>query len=313
MPRLAYRIGRLFALILAFAVVVRAQDSASEPAKEPSDAKTKAKNKAKKRADRGDAKSNAEAAGKFDADHPRPARTIKGRMYMGRPIADVMSFEGGGADWLVRPERLQEEHPDEMLDALKIAEGSTVADVGAGVGYITVRIARRVGAKGVVYATDLQKNMLDSLQVNAKNFGLTNIKTILSSPTDPKLPKAKVDLILMTDVYHEFAQPELMIAGLRDALKPGGRIVFVEFRGEDDAVPIKPEHKMTLRQVRKEIEPMGFAFVDSLEFLPWQHIIIFKKPETADSKNPTGSGSEKQADRKSAGAAGSNRKAADPD
>ena len=232
---------------------------------------------------------------------------------MGRPIADVMSFEGGGADWLVRPERLQEEHPDEMLDSLKIAEGSTVADVGAGVGYITVRIARRVGSKGVVYATDLQKNMLDSLQVNAKNFGLTNIKPILSSATEPKLPKAKVDLILMTDVYHEFAQPELMIAGLRDALKPGGRIVFVEFRGEDETVPIKPEHKMTLRQVRKEIEPMGFAFVDSLEFLPWQHIIIFKKPESADRSTTTAAPAEKRAESKSGGAGGASRKAADPD
>lgn len=310
MPRLAYRLGWLFCL--AFAVSVRAQNVPQEKDEAPP-AKNQAKNKAKKRADRGDAKSNADSSGKFNAEPPRPPRTVKGRMYMGRPIADVMSFEGGGADWLVRPERLQEEHPDEMLDSLKIAEGSTVADVGAGVGYITVRIARRVGAKGIVYATDLQKNMLDSLQVNAKNFGLTNIKPILASPTEPKLPKAKVDLILMTDVYHEFAQPELMIAGLRDALKPGGRIVFVEFRGEDETVPIKPEHKMTLRQVRKEIEPMGFAFVDSLEFLPWQHIIIFKKPETADRPSATADRAEKQADPKSAGAGGASRKAVDPD
>lgn len=205
----------------------------------------------------------------------KPRRDPPG-FYMGRRVADVMSYLG--ADWLVRDTREQEENPEQMLAALKIPRGATVADVGAGVGYNTLRLARRVGPDGVVYATDLQPEMIKMLVANAREAGAGNVKPVLCTATDPKLPEGKVDLILMVDVYHECSDPVATLRGLRRALKPGGRLVLVEFRAEDPDVPIKPEHKMTLRQVRRELEPQGFAFKDSLEFLPWQHIIIFEKP-----------------------------------
>ena len=205
----------------------------------------------------------------------RPARQGPGT-YMGRPIAEVMSYHG--ADWLVRETRQEEEKPESMLDALKIARGSTVADIGAGVGYTSLRLAKRVGPEGTVLATDVQPQMLRMLRENAREAGVKNIKPILCTPTDTKLPDAAVDLALMVDVYHECADPETTLKGLRRALKPGGRLVLVEFRAEDPDVPIKPEHKMTLAQVRKELEPQGFTFKESVETLPWQHVIIFEKP-----------------------------------
>ena len=207
---------------------------------------------------------------------PRRARRDAPGTYMGRRIADVMSYQG--AEWLIRASREEEEQPEAMLDALKIAPGSTVADVGAGVGYTSLRIARRVGPEGLVLATDIQPQMLKMLASNARTAGVENIRPIRSTATDPKLPEGEVDLILMVDVYHECTDPEATLRGLRKALKPGGRLVLVEFRGEDPEVPIKPEHKMTLKQVRLELEPQGFRFLDSYEFLPWQHIIVFEKP-----------------------------------
>jgi SAM-dependent methyltransferase len=210
----------------------------------------------------------------------RRARTAPAgpKAYMGRVIADVMTFHG--ADWLVRDTREAEEQPDRMLDALKLKPGMTVADVGAGVGYTSVKIAGRVGPKGTVLATDVQPEMLRMLRENASSLGVKNIKPILCTPTDPKLPEGAVDLILMVDVYHELSEPETSLKGFRKALKPDGRLVLVEFRAEDPEVPIKPEHKMTVVQARKELEANAFAFKESLEFLPWQHVIIFeKKPE----------------------------------
>jgi len=206
----------------------------------------------------------------------RRARSSGPRTYMGRVIAPVMTYEG--AEWLVRPEREQEEQPDAMLDALKIRAGETVADVGAGVGYTSLRLAKRVGPKGLVLATDLQPEMLRMLSANVKEAGLKNIRPIRCTPTDPKLPEEQVDLILMVDVYHECTEPETTLKGLRKALRPGGRLVLVEFRGEDPDVPIRPEHKMTFAQVRREIEPQGFTFKEKFDFLPWQHIIVFEKP-----------------------------------
>ncbi len=211
--------------------------------------------------------------------------------FMGRRIAEVMSWEG--ADWLVRESRIREEQPELMLDALKLPPGGTVADVGAGVGYHSIRMARRVGPKGTVLATDLQPEMLRMLQENARAAGVKNIKPIRSSQRDPRLPEAAVDLILMVDVYHECTDPESLLAAFKKALKPGGRLVLVEFRGEDPEVPIKPEHKMTLEQVRKEVEPQGLEFQESLEFLPWQHVIIFKKPVP---KTPAPKGQDKPAE-----------------
>jgi SAM-dependent methyltransferase len=196
--------------------------------------------------------------------------------YMGRPIAAVMSYQA--ADWLFRDTREAEEQPEQMLDALKIKPGETVADVGAGAGYTSLRLSRRVGPTGTVLATDVQPQMLQMLQANAKQAGVTNIKSIRATQADPRLPEGQVDLALMVDVYHEASDPEALIQGLKKALKPGGRLVLVEFRGEDPEVPIKPEHKMTLKQVRLELEPQGLLFKESLEFLPWQHIIVFEKP-----------------------------------
>ena len=233
-----------------------------------------------------DAKASATTAKKKarPSTKSRRTRAYPPGTYMGRPIADVMSWEG--AEWLVRETREQEEQPDAMLDALKIPVGAVVADVGAGVGYNSLRMSRRVGPKGVVYATDVQPQMLQMLRAKMKEAGVANVRPIRSTPGDPKLPENALDLILMVDVYHEFSEPDVMLQGLRRALKPGGRIVFVEFRAEDPDVPIKPEHKMTLAQVKREVVPQGFVFQNSLEFLPWQHIIVFEKPKSETEPKP---------------------------
>lgn len=194
--------------------------------------------------------------------------------YKGRRIAEVMGF--GGADWLLRDTRIQEEQPDRMLDALEITPGMTVADVGAGVGYHSLKLAERVGPEGLVYASDLQPQMLWTLIDRAEQARVGNIVPVLATPTYTGLPAGGVDLILMVDVYHEISTPEPALAAFRRALKPGGRLVLVEYRGEDPTVPIKPLHKMTEAQVRGEVEPMGFRFVANPDFLPWQHILIFE-------------------------------------
>lgn len=192
-----------------------------------------------------------------------------------RRIAQVMGV--GGADWLVRPERESEEHPDQALDALKIPRGATVADIGAGVGYYAWRLADRVGPSGIVYGEDIQQGMLDQLERNMKDRHLANVRPVLGTIDDPKLPRDAVDLVILVDVYHEFSEPEKMLDRIRESLKPGGRLVLLEYRGEDPKVPIRPEHKMTVKQVRAEVEPEGYRFEQSLEVLPWQHIIVFRK------------------------------------
>ena len=229
----------------------------------------------------------APGASKAKAKRPRPPHRDGRRTYKGRPIAEVMSYLA--ADWLFRPEREQEERPEEMLDALGIQPGWTVADVGAGAGYTSLRLARRVGPEGLVLATDVQPQMLQMLRRNAQAAGIRNIRPILCTQTDPKLPAGQVDLALLVDVYHEMSDPEASLRGIRKALKPGGQLVLVEIRAEDPEVPIKPEHKMTVAQVRKEIEPQGFRFVTVHDFLPWQHIIVFEKPkddQPAQAKEP---------------------------
>lgn len=223
---------------------------------------------------------------KSKARAPRkPAHADSGKEYQGREIAQVMSYLG--ADWLIRPERVDEEQPEKMLDALAIEPGMTVADVGAGVGYHSLKLSRRVGPKGRVFATDVQPEMISMLKSNLREADIKNVHPILCSQNDTKLPESAVDLILMVDVYHEMSNPELSLRGLRKALKPGGRLVLVEFRGEDAEVPIRPEHKMTVVQVRKELEPLGFEFSKLHDFLPWQHILVFEKPrvEKGPSKN----------------------------
>jgi ubiquinone/menaquinone biosynthesis C-methylase UbiE len=192
-----------------------------------------------------------------------------------RRIAQVMG--AAGADWLVRPEREAEEHPDQALDALAIKRGSTVADIGAGVGYFTWRLADRVGLNGVVYGVDIQQAMLDMLAKNMAQRHLTNVRPVLGAIDDPKLPKDALDLVLLVDVYHEFSEPEKMLDRIRESLKPGGRLVFLEYRAEDPNVPIREEHKMTVAQVRAEVQPEGYQFDKSIEVLPQQHIIVFRK------------------------------------
>ena len=193
----------------------------------------------------------------------------------GRRIAPVMST--GGADWLVRPEREAEEAPDAALDAIGIARGATVADVGAGAGYFTWRLAERVGPSGKVYANDIQPAMLELLRKNIEARHLTNVEPVLGAEDDPRLPAGRVDLVLLVDVYHEFSEPEKMLRKIRESLKPDGRLVLLEYRKEDPNIPIRPEHKMSVAEVRAEVEPEGFRFEKNLNTLPRQHILIFRK------------------------------------
>ena len=190
-----------------------------------------------------------------------------------RQPAPVMSVEG--ADWLTRAERIQEEDPDRMLSALDIKKGSVVADIGAGVGYHVWRLAEIVGPTGKVIGEDIQDAMIRLLKKNIDDRKLKNVEIVLGTPTDPKLPAKALDLVLMVDVYHEFSEPATMMKHIQNALKPDGRVVLVEFRKEDPRVPIQPLHKMSVEEVRSELEPLGFKFQRALEFLPWQHILIF--------------------------------------
>ena len=193
----------------------------------------------------------------------------------GRHYAGVMGV--GGADWLVRPEREMEEEPDKALDAIGIAKGSTVADVGAGAGYMSWRMAERVGPTGRVYANDVQPEMLDLLRKNMTERHLTNFEAVLGEYADPKLPQGAIDLVLLVDVYHEFSEPQKMLRRIRESLKPDGRLVLLEYRAEDPKVPIRPEHKMSVAQVKSELEPEGYKLDKVLETLPRQHILIFRK------------------------------------
>ena len=204
--------------------------------------------------------------------------------YMNRRIAPIMTYEG--AEWLIRPEREQEEQPDKMLDALKIQPGWTVADVGAGVGFTSVRLSKRVGPMGKVLATDLQPQMIGMLKANLQDAGVANVQPILCTAADSKLPEAKVDMILMVDVYHECPNPVLVLSQMKKALKPGGRLVLIEFKGDDPNVPIKPEHTMTVAQAKRELEANGFKLKESQDFLPWQYILTFVsvEPETKNEK-----------------------------
>ena len=194
----------------------------------------------------------------------------------GRRYAGVMGFQG--APWLERPERETEEEPDRALEVLALVKGSTVADVGAGSGYMTVRMATRVGPQGKVYAVDIQPEMLQLLGERVKRERLTNITPVLGAFDDPKLPASAIDLILMVDVYHEFSEPQKMLRRMREALKPGGRLVLLEYRKEDPLVPIRIEHKMSVAEAKMEVEAEGFTLSKVDEALPRQHILIFTRP-----------------------------------
>jgi len=190
----------------------------------------------------------------------------------GRKIAGVMGMSG--ADWLTRPEREAEEQPEKALDALHLKPGMVVADIGAGVGYMSLRMAKRVSK---VYANDLQPAMLDRLRQNAAKAGIANVVTVVGDVADPKLPANTMDLVLLVDVYHEFSAPQQMLRKIRETLKPDGRLVLLEYRAEDPNVPIIAEHKMTVAQVKTELEAEGFVLQPVIETLPRQHILILTK------------------------------------
>ena len=208
-----------------------------------------------------------------------PSRDGTGKFYLGREIAQVMGHRG--SSWLERPERKREEKPDRLIAALDLKPGQVVADLGAGTGYFTRRMARQVGETGVVYGVDIQPEMLELLEENMGVRGLKNVRPLLGIDTDPRLPSSSLDLALMVDVYHEFSHPYEMIQAITRALKPGGRLVFVEYRAEDPAVPIKPLHKMTEEQVRREASVHPLEWVETREELPRQHIVVFKKRVTS--------------------------------
>ena len=214
-----------------------------------------------------------------------PASTIRAddtvppplKYYFGREIAQTMHYDG--APWLVRDSREREEDGATMIKQLKIQPGWTVCDMGCGNGYHTLKIARLVGPKGKVLAVDIQPEMLTLLREAAKKAQAPAVKPILGSLTDPHLPEGSVDLVLCVDVYHEFSHPEHMLKAIRKALRPKGRLVLVEFREEDDNVPIKPLHKMSKEQVIKELTPNGFKLVEQFDGLPWQHLMFFEPSE----------------------------------
>ena len=191
----------------------------------------------------------------------------------GRRFAPVMGYQG--ADWLERAEREDEEAPDVALSVLKIAKGSAVADIGAGSGYITEKLAARVGPSGRVFANDVQPQMLELLARRLARRKITNVTLVQGDIDDPRLADASVDLEIMVDVYHEFSRPQAMLRHLRDALKPGGRLVLLEYRKEDPTIPIRPEHKMSVAEAKLEVEAEGFALAKADESLPRQHILIF--------------------------------------
>ena len=191
----------------------------------------------------------------------------------GRRYAQTMGVEG--ADWLDRAERDSEEEPDHAIDVLKIAKGSAVADIGAGSGYMTIKLAKKVGAEGKVIATDIQPGMIDLLNKRLAKSKITNVTTVLGTQDDPRLPIESLDLVLMVDVYHELSQPQQMLQRLREALKPGGRLVLLEYRKEDPTIPIRFEHKMSVAEARMEVEAEGFTLAKVDEALPRQHILIF--------------------------------------
>ena len=193
-----------------------------------------------------------------------------------RRPANVIS--ASGADWLERPGRAQEDRPDIVIAAMKLKDGDVVADVGAGTGFFTRRLARAVGPRGKVYANDVQQDMLDLLRAKVDEEKIPNVIPVLGDTADPKLPKGSVDWILLVDVYHEFQEPQPMLARLREALKPTGRVALVEYRAEGTSADhIRREHRMSKEQVLAEWQPAGFKLVQIIDTLPSQHLFIFSR------------------------------------
>ena len=214
----------------------------------------------------------AEHPGYIDA--PDRRTTGIGKFYMEREISFVMGHQA--ADWLNRPGRIEEERPDEVVTNMGLNSDHVVADIGAGSGYFSFRIAKLV-PDGNVMAVDIQPEMLQLIEAQKRQDGVTNIQGVLGAIDDPNLPMNSIDAAIMVDAYHEFSHPYEMIRGIYEALRPGGRIFLLEYRGEDASVPIRPLHKMTEEQVVKEMSVFGLEWTDTLDFLPWQHMMVFTK------------------------------------
>jgi len=198
-----------------------------------------------------------------------------GKYYLGREISHVMGHMG--AAWLERPEREREERTDLIIENLPLDEDDVVADIGAGTGYFSFPIAERV-PRGKVLAVDIQQEMLDIIEFRKGAGAAANVEGVLGAEDDPRLPEAGVDLILIVDAYHEFSYPFEMGKAMVKSLKPGGRVVLIEYRGEDRSVPIKPLHKMTQEQARTEMAAVGLEWVRTEDFLPQQHFMVFRRP-----------------------------------
>lgn len=203
--------------------------------------------------------------------------------YQGRVIAQTMHWQG--AAWLIRNKREREEATTRMREELRLKTGMSVCDMGSGNGYHTLPMAEAVGGTGKVYAVDVQPEMIVMLNERIAEKAITNIEPIIGEIDDPKLPPKSCDLILLVDVYHEFSHPEAMLTGMKKALKPGGQVVLVEFRAEDDSVPIKPEHKMSKVQITKEMNANGLKLVREFDGLPWQHMMFFSLDGAAPAGN----------------------------
>ena len=218
-------------------------------------------------------RAEADPAAPLQREDPTPAT------YMGRTIAPTMHFSGAG--WLTRASRVEEENPGRLLKSLEIEPGQVVCDFGCGNGYHSLQLAKRVGPQGVVYAVDIQPEMLEMLGERAEPRGLDNIKRVLATDDDPGLPAKTFDLVLMVDVYHELSDPPPVLATVRESLKPEGRLALVEFREEDPEVPILPLHKMSQQQAVKEVTANGFKLVGQFDRLPWQHVLLFARDDSS--------------------------------
>jgi len=204
-----------------------------------------------------------------------PSRDGIGKVYLGREISQVMGHLGAG--WLERPSRVREELPDRLIEAMALAPDAVVADIGAGTGYFAFRISPRV-PDGRVLAVDVQPEMLSILQERIVAGEVDNVEPVLGAIDDPNLPADGVDAVLMVDAYHEFSHPWEMMQGILHGLRSGGRVYLVEYRGEDLALPIKPLHKMTEAQARREMAAVGLVWEETLDVLPTQHLMVFRKP-----------------------------------
>jgi ubiquinone/menaquinone biosynthesis C-methylase UbiE len=249
----------LVGLSINFAPMIHGQEIAIEPrsASSPADDSTISDNK--------------------PASDKKPIEAAR-KSYMGRVVAQPMSHRG--ASWLTRPERDQEENASESFQKLELKPGMVLCDLGCGNGYWTLPMAREVGPEGAVYAVDIQREMLQKLRQRADRFELKNIRPVLGTIDDPKLPEDKIDLLLMVDVYHEFSHPQSMLWEIRRSLTPTGVVALLEYRKEDETVPIKLLHKMSKRQIMKEYQENGFKLVREYNKLPWQHLMFFARDDS---------------------------------